>query len=161
LIRRDCARQVGGFDTDFFLYYEDVDFCRRARALGWTVWFDPTLAITHHHPLHSRRVPPRIRLLTRHALLTYARKHWPDWQFRATALLVWVESQFRRLRERRRKCRRAAAIFRQQGRIAIDLFRGRVKSARRRLLRIVRDGDGRYRRTEGMAKRETNSVGGD
>ena len=30
LVRRDCWRELGGFDEDFFLYYEDVDICRRA-----------------------------------------------------------------------------------------------------------------------------------
>src|SRR5205807_8297 len=30
LVRRSCWEKVGGFDPDFFLYYEDVDFCHRA-----------------------------------------------------------------------------------------------------------------------------------
>ena len=42
LVRRDCLEQLGGFDPDFFLYYEDVDLCRRAREQGWTVAFEPT-----------------------------------------------------------------------------------------------------------------------
>ena len=158
IVRRDCFQQIGGFDTDFFLYYEDVDFCKRARAAGWSAWFEPSLNVTHHHPLHARKVPPRIRLITRHALLTYARKHWPDWQFRAMALIVWLESCARRKRERRRgRCRRAG-IFRRMGRMALELFRGRIASARRRMLRVVRDRDGKYRRTEGVAKRVVNGV---
>ena len=76
LVRRDCFRQLGGLDESFFLYYEDVDFCRRAAAAGWGVWFDPSLEVTHHWPLHLRRVPAPLRLMTRHALLTYAKKHW-------------------------------------------------------------------------------------
>jgi GT2 family glycosyltransferase len=158
LVRRDCFRQLGGFDTDFFLYYEDVDFCKRARTAGWSVWFEPALNVTHHHPLHTRKVPPRIRLMTRHALLTYARKHWPDWQFRAMALIVWLESGVRRKRERRRGHRCRASIFRRMGRMALDLFHGRVAVARRRLLRVVRDHDGDYRRTEGVAKPAVNGV---
>lgn len=151
LVRRDCWERLGGFDTDFFLYYEDVDFCRRARAAGWAVWFEPALAVTHHHPLHGRKVPPRLRLMTRHALLTYAHKHWPDWQFRAMALIVWLESRIRRKRERRRGHHGRARVFRRMGRMALDFFRGRFATARRRLLRVVRDRDGNYRRTEGAA----------
>src|SRR5262245_59061637 len=70
LIRRDCFERLGGFDPGFFLYYEDADLCRRAWTAGWSVWHHPAVRIIHHHPLHSRRVSPRTRLLARHALLT-------------------------------------------------------------------------------------------
>ncbi|MFO0822710.1 MAG: hypothetical protein U0792_06250 [Gemmataceae bacterium] len=53
-----------GLDESYFLYYEDVDFCRRATAAGWSVWFDPSLEATHHWPLHARRVPAPLRLMT-------------------------------------------------------------------------------------------------
>jgi N-acetylglucosaminyl-diphospho-decaprenol L-rhamnosyltransferase len=77
LVRRDCFDRLGGLDESFFLYYEDVDFCHRARAAGWTVWYEPAVVVTHHWPLHARPVPAPLRLMTRHALVTYARKHWP------------------------------------------------------------------------------------
>ena len=79
LLRRDCYEQLAGFDEDFFLYYEDVDLCRRATERGWSVWYEPALTVTHHRPLHARSVPAHLRLFTRHASLTYARKHWPGW----------------------------------------------------------------------------------
>jgi N-acetylglucosaminyl-diphospho-decaprenol L-rhamnosyltransferase len=92
LVRRDCFRQLGGLDESFFLYYEDVDFCRRAAEAGWRVWFDPFLEVTHHWPLHLRRVPAPLRLMTRHALLTYARKHWSGWRARMLSAIVWAEA---------------------------------------------------------------------
>lgn len=91
LIRRDCWADLGGFDESFFLYYEDADFCRRAWEREWSVWFEPTLRLTHYQPLHVRPVPPELRLMTRHALLTYARKHWPGWQAKTLAAVVWCE----------------------------------------------------------------------
>jgi len=48
LVRRDCFEQLRGMDESFFLYYEDVDFCQRARAIGWSVWYEPELRVTHH-----------------------------------------------------------------------------------------------------------------
>ena len=95
LVRRDCFRQLGGLDESFFLYYEDVDFCRRAVDAGWGVWFDPSLEVTHHWPLHLRRVPAPLRLMTRHALLTYARKHWSGWRARMMSAVVWAEAATR------------------------------------------------------------------
>lgn len=37
LIRGDVWRQVCGFDPQFFLYWEDVDLCKRVRSAGWQV----------------------------------------------------------------------------------------------------------------------------
>jgi len=37
MIRRSLFEQLGGFDERFFLYYEDVDLCLRARQAGWSV----------------------------------------------------------------------------------------------------------------------------
>ena len=61
LIRRDCLKQIGGLDEDFFLYYEDVDLCRRATERGWKVCYEPTLHVVHHSPLHAR---PRAGAIT-------------------------------------------------------------------------------------------------
>lgn len=37
LVRADAFRDVGGFDPRFFLYFEDVDICKRLRERGWQV----------------------------------------------------------------------------------------------------------------------------
>jgi GT2 family glycosyltransferase len=138
LIREECFSQLGGFDPSFFLYYEDVDLCLRARAAGWAVRFEPSVAVTHRMPLHSRRVPPHIRLFTRHALLTYAGKHWPLWQMKLLAALVRVEAWLRGFRSRRQGDRRAGQVFDEMGRMALDLFHGRREEAAKRVARIAR-----------------------
>lgn len=48
LVRRAAIDQVGGMDEDFFLYYEDVDWCRRMRTAGWQVLVEPTSLCVHH-----------------------------------------------------------------------------------------------------------------
>ena len=100
LIRRECWADLGGFDESFFLYYEDADFCRRAWDAGWSVWYEPGLRLTHFSPLHTRPVPPELRLMTRHALLTYAQKYWGGWRRGALAALVWLEAAARQARGR-------------------------------------------------------------
>ena len=47
LIRADLAADVGPWDEQFFLYSEEVDFLRRARQLGATVWFEPESRMVH------------------------------------------------------------------------------------------------------------------
>jgi N-acetylglucosaminyl-diphospho-decaprenol L-rhamnosyltransferase len=138
LIRRDCWEQLGGLDPDYFLYYEDVDFCRRARERGWLVGYEPTPSAIHHYPLHGRSVPPHLRLVTRHALLTYGFKHWPGWQARCLAAVVGLESSIRGALARCKGDAPAALVFGDMGRIAADLGRGRPRAAWRRLQRAIR-----------------------
>jgi GT2 family glycosyltransferase len=138
LVRRTCWENLGGLDGDFFLYYEDVDLCRRARERGWTVWHEPDLCATHHHPLHARTVPAHLRLVTRHALLTYARKHWPAWQTRVLAGIIRVEAWLRRRQAWKCGDELHAGLFDSLGRMVGDFARGRAGIAGRRLLRVVR-----------------------
>lgn len=138
LVRADCFRALGGFDEDFFLYYEDVDLCRRARAAGWSVWYDPTLTVTHHHPLHTRAVPPLMRLFTRHALLTYACKHWPGWQLRALAVMVRGVAWLRHRLAKWRGDTATAEAFAALGLVARHLANGQSRAARRQLDRLLR-----------------------
>ena len=47
ILRPQALREVGLFDERFFLYYEEVDLCRRLRAGGWKVWYWPEIVVTH------------------------------------------------------------------------------------------------------------------
>ena len=47
ILRRETIEQVGFFDPRFFLYYEEVDLCRRIRAAGWKILYWPELRILH------------------------------------------------------------------------------------------------------------------
>jgi N-acetylglucosaminyl-diphospho-decaprenol L-rhamnosyltransferase len=138
LVRRECFRDLDGFDEDFFLYYEDVDLCRRAEARGWIVREEPALRVIHHHPLHHREVPAHLRLCTRHALLTYGAKHWPAWQLRLLARIVRAEAWWRGKLAQGRGCSRDVDTFGQLEALADDVARGRRSAARKRLNRVVR-----------------------
>uniref|UniRef100_A0A7V4XTV8 Glycosyltransferase family 2 protein n=1 Tax=Acidobacterium capsulatum TaxID=33075 RepID=A0A7V4XTV8_9BACT len=47
ILRAEALRAVGIFDERFFLYYEEVDLCRRMHAAGWQVWYWPGIGVTH------------------------------------------------------------------------------------------------------------------
>jgi len=56
--------RLGGFDQEFFAYYEDVDLGWRAWLGGHEVWYVPGAVCYHHHSSTSRRLPKEmIRLL--------------------------------------------------------------------------------------------------
>jgi len=62
--RADAFKAVQGFDERFFLYYEDVDICRRLRRAGYMVVYDPRTSVIHHARRASRR---NVRLMAIHA----------------------------------------------------------------------------------------------
>lgn len=141
LLRRDCLRDVGGLDEEFFLYYEDVDLCRRAQERGWSVWYEPNLAVIHHHPLHQRPVPAVLRLVTRHSLMVYAAKHWPAWQFRLLTRIVQSESWLRRLAAWWTGDGAQSRIFARLGALCGDMRRGERATAHARITQAVRHVD--------------------
>ena len=47
MIRRDVFDAVGLLDEAYFMYYEEVDFCRRALRAGWPCWYVPSSRVVH------------------------------------------------------------------------------------------------------------------
>lgn len=48
LTRRALIDQIGGLDEALFMYFEEVDFCLRARKAGWRVFYVPEARVYHH-----------------------------------------------------------------------------------------------------------------
>ena len=46
-IRRTLFEELRGFDERFFIWFEEVDLCYRAKALGWLIFFVPNARIIH------------------------------------------------------------------------------------------------------------------
>jgi GT2 family glycosyltransferase len=47
LVRREVFEAIGLFDETFFLYYEEIDLCHRARQKGFLTWYVPSAKLTH------------------------------------------------------------------------------------------------------------------
>lgn len=47
IVRRAVFEQVGLMDERYFLYFEEVDFCLRARQAGWSCWYVPASRVVH------------------------------------------------------------------------------------------------------------------
>ena len=72
VVRRDVFREVGGFDEDYFMFFEDVDLGWRLWLLGYRVRYVPEAVSYHkHHASMSSIGPWREQyLLERNALYT-------------------------------------------------------------------------------------------
>ena len=55
LLRAEFLRQVGVFDERYFMYYEDVDLCRRLRRSGFDVKLVPAAKAVHDAHRQSHR----------------------------------------------------------------------------------------------------------
>jgi N-acetylglucosaminyl-diphospho-decaprenol L-rhamnosyltransferase len=47
LIRTQALRQVGLLDEQYFMYFEELDFCRRLALAGWERWYVPASGVVH------------------------------------------------------------------------------------------------------------------
>jgi GT2 family glycosyltransferase len=75
VIRRKAMDQVGLLDENFFMYAEDMDWCKRVKNAGWRVVFYPEAAAIHHCGASSAVAPSRFYIEGIRARLQYCRCH--------------------------------------------------------------------------------------
>ncbi len=75
LVRREVLAQVGGFDENFFMYSEELDWCRRIAEAGWEIIYFPKAQIIHHEGKSSEQVVPARHIYFQSSKVYYARKY--------------------------------------------------------------------------------------
>ncbi len=75
MMRRTIFDRVGGFDESYFLYFEDIDLCRRVRDLGLRVVYAPTSRVVHLRGASGDRAPARVAREYRASQLRYYQKY--------------------------------------------------------------------------------------
>jgi len=79
MIRAEVFRYSGGFDDDFFAYYEDVDLGWRLWVLGYKVVFSPSSIVYHtHHGTSNAFTEDRLRFLKERNSLYSVFKNYDD-----------------------------------------------------------------------------------
>jgi N-acetylglucosaminyl-diphospho-decaprenol L-rhamnosyltransferase len=87
LVRREAVDSVGGFDEDFFLMSEEVDWCYRFRQAGWSVLFYPGAEVVH--VLTASVNPALFRELVRGHLRFLLKHHGARVAERARRVMLW------------------------------------------------------------------------
>jgi GT2 family glycosyltransferase len=75
LVRTEAAREIEWFDPAFFVYSDEVDFCRRLRDAGWRTLYVPAAEVVHHEQLSTGPVPARRIVELSRNRDRYMRKH--------------------------------------------------------------------------------------
>ncbi len=92
MTRRDVLERVGPLDEQFFLFNEDVDWCKRVRETGWKVVYLPEARVIHHIGASKDKIPAALVIARHRGMVHYYRKHlrrglvWDQ----LVALFVWV-----------------------------------------------------------------------
>jgi hypothetical protein len=64
-------------DEAFFMFNEDVDWCRRIKQAGWGVWYVPDAVVVHHVGASRRKVGARVIYARHLGMIHYFHKHHP------------------------------------------------------------------------------------
>ncbi|MCU0533468.1 MAG: glycosyltransferase family 2 protein [Hydrococcus sp. Prado102] len=75
LVRREIIREIGVFE-DYFLHFDDVEWCLRAKQAGWIVAVNPASIIWHHSPDFKCR--PWVNYYDERNLCYCWQKHRPE-----------------------------------------------------------------------------------
>ncbi len=75
LVKRAAIEEVGLMDEMFFMYAEEMDWCKRFRLSGWEVWYSPVGTITHFGGVSACKAAEEIKDEGVRSLARYLRKH--------------------------------------------------------------------------------------
>jgi GT2 family glycosyltransferase len=90
LIKREVFEAIGLFDADYFMYFEDADFCRRARRAGFGIICVPTARMWHKVSLSAGKDKPSSRYAMSWGRARFYRRHPHGPSAALTALyLLW------------------------------------------------------------------------
>jgi len=86
-IRRDLIDEIGMFDPRYFIWFEEVDYCRVAHGAGWKIRHYADTEITHHKGhMFDKIATARKQKWIRTSLRKYMRKH----HGRLPWIMLWV-----------------------------------------------------------------------
>lgn len=95
LVRNAAWKKLNGFDEEYFLYIEDVDFCRRARALRWRIRFVPQSVVIHHQQLSVGPILLKANKWELHGLLYYYQTTFPTHRLRLKFLRWFLMTKWK------------------------------------------------------------------
>ncbi len=106
LIKRSVLEDVGLLDERFFVYFEDVEYCHRARKMGWRVVYEPQSIVYHqrHGSGHNKWMDESRRYMPYILRKYYPRRELAKWYVRKSEAtiaglknrdLVYASSNFR------------------------------------------------------------------
>lgn len=80
MIPRRVLEQVGPMDEDFFLYYEELDWCERIRRAGYSVWLEPRARVYHKESLTMQKLGALKTYYLNRNRVWFMRRNYGGWR---------------------------------------------------------------------------------
>lgn len=90
LTRRAVVEQVGGLDEGYFMYSEELDWCRRIRLAGWRIVYLPQARIVHHIGKSSEQAVTARHIHFQRARLRYVRQYHGRAAYQGLRAFLWL-----------------------------------------------------------------------
>jgi N-acetylglucosaminyl-diphospho-decaprenol L-rhamnosyltransferase len=81
LLRRAAFDEVGGFDSGYFMYFEDLDLGDRLGAAGWQNVYVPSAVVRHTGGHATSRDAPRMAAEHHRSAWRYLSRRYPGWRW--------------------------------------------------------------------------------
>ncbi len=75
MVRPEAIRQVGLLDEGYYMYVEEVDWCRRMRDAGWEIYLEPRAGTLHFSSRSTSQFPEEMFVALWRSRLRYFRKY--------------------------------------------------------------------------------------
>ena len=75
MVRRDVYTQIGGLDTGYVMYSEEMDWCKRAKSEGWSIVYYGQAQIIHHGGKSTEQAGANKHIYFQESKLRYLRKY--------------------------------------------------------------------------------------
>jgi GT2 family glycosyltransferase len=90
LFKKSVFDEIGGFDENFFMYFEDEELCYRFYKKNKNVYYFPDLLIAHHVGASSKLINEKIEVEKIKSELYFYSKHIPEYQLKLRRIYMVI-----------------------------------------------------------------------
>lgn len=76
ILSRKAIDEIGVFDKDFPIFFNEVDWCYRAKQAGWEIYFTPETEVVHHGGSSTKQIRREMRRESHRSLARFYKKHY-------------------------------------------------------------------------------------
>ncbi|MBI3252500.1 MAG: glycosyltransferase family 2 protein [Candidatus Omnitrophica bacterium] len=87
MARKEALTDAGLLDGRFFMYFEDIDLCRRIKDVGWRIHYNSDITLIHYGGVSAKRNMLRVLVEYRRSQIYFTKKYYG---FAGVATLKWL-----------------------------------------------------------------------
>lgn len=93
LIPRKIIKEIGPLDERYFMYFEDLDFCRRVKKVGYHTYYLPEAEFVHYHGASGKKIPG----LTHQWLVQSSKVYNGTLRYYLLTLVIWLGQKWQKI----------------------------------------------------------------